>query len=107
MGHGLTALIEITLDHQGTEQQQAFEARAVLDGADAIVFTGGIGENDAVVRTEICDGLSSLGVRLDTARHHAMTNPISSAGARCAVHVLPSLEDEQIARHTAALIGTV
>ncbi len=33
MGHGLTALIEITLDHQGTEQQQAFEARAVLDDA--------------------------------------------------------------------------
>ncbi len=80
---------------------------AVLDGADAIVFTGGIGENDAVVRTEICDGLSSLGVRLDTARHRALTNPITSADARCAVHVLPSLEDEQIARHTAALIGTV
>ena len=33
LGHGLTALIEITLDQQGTEQQQAFEARAVLDGA--------------------------------------------------------------------------
>lgn len=33
MGHGLTALIEITLDHQGTEQQQAFEARVMLDGA--------------------------------------------------------------------------
>lgn len=33
LGHGLTALVEITLDRQGTEQQQVFEARVVLDGA--------------------------------------------------------------------------
>lgn len=33
LGHGLTALVEITLDRQGTEQQEAFEARVVLDGA--------------------------------------------------------------------------
>ena len=78
---------------------------AVLDGADAIVFTGGIGENDAAVRTEVCAGLSSLGIQLDEARHRALANPISSADARCAVHVLPSQEDEQIALHAAALIG--
>ncbi len=75
----------------------------VLDGADAIVFTGGIGEHDAAVRAEICAGLSSLGVRLDEARHRALTNPISSHSSSCRVLVLPSLEDEQIARHTAAL----
>ena len=33
LGHGLTALVEITLDRQGAEQQEAFEARVVLDGA--------------------------------------------------------------------------
>ena len=33
LGHGLTALVEITLDRQGTEQQEVFEARVVLDGA--------------------------------------------------------------------------
>ena len=33
LGHGLTALVEITLDRQGSEQQEAFEARVVLDGA--------------------------------------------------------------------------
>jgi len=76
---------------------------AVLDGVDAIVFTGGIGEHDAAVRAEVCTGLSSLGVRLDEARHRALVNPISSAGSSCRVHVLPSLEDEQIARHTAAV----
>ena len=78
---------------------------AVLDGVDAIVFTGGIGEHDAAVRAEVCTGLSSLGVRLDEARHRALANPISSAGSSCEVHVLPSLEDEQIARHTGALLS--
>ncbi len=76
----------------------------MLDGVDAIVFTGGIGEHDAAVRAEICAGLSSLGVRLDEARHRALANPISSAGSSCEVHVLPSLEDEQIAWHTTALV---
>ena len=78
---------------------------AVLDGADAIVFTGGIGENDAAVRAEICLGLSSLGVKIDQARHRALANPISRVSSSCQVHVLPSLEDEQIALHTAALVG--
>ncbi len=79
---------------------------AALDGVDAIVFTGGIGEHDAAVRAEVCAGLSSLGVRLDEARHRALANPISSADSRCQLHVLPSLEDEQIARHTGALVGS-
>jgi acetate kinase len=77
----------------------------VLDGVDAIVFTGGIGEHDAAVRAEVCAGLSSLGVRLDEVRHRALANPISSTGSNCQVLVLPSLEDEQIARHTGALVG--
>ena len=78
---------------------------AVLDGVDAIVFTGGIGEHDAAVRAEVCMGLLSLGVQLDEARHRALINPISTTGSSCRVHVLPSLEDEQIARHTWALVG--
>ncbi len=77
----------------------------VLDGVDAIVFTGGIGEHDTAVRAEVCAGLSSLGVRLDEARHRGLANPVSSEGSTCQVLVLPSLEDEQIARHTHALVG--
>jgi len=77
----------------------------VLDGVDAIVFTGGIGEHDAVVRGEICAGLASLGVHLDEARHGLLVNPISHSDSSCQVQVLPSLEDEQIARHTAALVA--
>ena len=73
---------------------------AVLDGVDLVVFTGGIGENDAQVRATICEGLSWIGVRLDQVRNQSASNPINSAASRCSVRVLSSQEDEQIARHT-------
>ena len=78
---------------------------AVLGGLDMLVFTGGIGENDAHVRTEICDGLSWIGVRLDESRNRAASNPVSDGGSRCRVNVLASQEDEQIALHTWALLA--
>ena len=61
---------------------------AVLDGIDLIVFTGGIGENDGAVRESICAGLSWAGVSLGPAPSNVL------------MKVLPSQEDEQIARHT-------
>ena len=73
---------------------------AALDGFDLLVFTGGIGENDAPVRAEICAGLSWLGVSLDKARNRAANNPINDSASCCSVRVLASREDEQIARHT-------
>ena len=76
---------------------------AALGGADMIVFTGGIGENDAAARAAICGGLEWIGVSLDAARNRSVANPISDAASRCLVLVLPSQEDEQIARHTWAL----
>lgn len=77
---------------------------AALEGADMLVFTGGIGENDAEARAAICNGLSWLGISLDEARNSSATNPISGPSSRCAVLVLPSQEDEQIAKHTYDLI---
>jgi acetate kinase len=68
-----------------------------------IVFTGGVGENDGEARAAICDGLSWIGVSLDEVRNRSAHNPISDAASRCSVLVLPSQEDEQIARHTWAL----
>jgi acetate kinase len=79
---------------------------AALGGVDQVVFTGGIGENDAEVRAAICAGLSWIGLRLDDARNQTANNPISEAGSRCRVQVLASQEDQQIARHTAALTQT-
>ena len=78
---------------------------AVLDGLDMLVFTGGIGENDAQVRAEICSGLSWIGVSLDESRNRAASNPVSDGTSRCQVLVLPSQEDEQIARHAWALLA--
>lgn len=76
---------------------------AVLGGVDLIVFTGGIGENDALVREAICAGLSWIGVGFDELRNRSADNPISDAASRCRLLVLPSQEDEQIARHASAL----
>lgn len=78
---------------------------AVLDGLDLLVFTGGIGENDAVVRASICAGLSWFGVSLDEARNRSASNPVNHAASRCSVRVLASKEDEQIARHAWALVA--
>ena len=77
---------------------------AALDGVDLVVFTGGIGENDGEARAAICGGLSWIGVSLDEARNRSANNPINDAASRCRVLVLTSQEDEQIARHTRALI---
>jgi acetate kinase len=73
---------------------------AALDGVDLIVFTGGIGENDGTVRAAICGGLAWSGISLDEARNRSAANPISAPTSRCAVQVLRSQEDEQIARHS-------
>ena len=73
---------------------------AALDGADMVVFTGGIGENDWQVRAAICGGLNWIGVSLDDARNRPASNPINDPASRCTVQVLASQEEEQIARLT-------
>ena len=77
---------------------------AALEGVDLIVFTGGIGENDAKSRATICTGLSWIGVSLDDARNRSAKNPISGPESRCQVQVLVSQEGEEIARHTWTLL---
>lgn len=77
---------------------------AVLGGVDMLVFTGGIGENDAQVRAAICSGLAWIGVSVDESRNRSASNPVSNGASRCQVLVLASQEDEQIARHAWALL---
>jgi acetate kinase len=72
-------------------RKQLAAMAAVLGGAGLIVFTGGIGENDAAVRDAICSGLPGLSTG-------------TGAGNSGGVRVVASQEDEQIALHTAALI---
>jgi acetate kinase len=73
---------------------------SALGGIDLIVFTGGIGENDAKVRAAICRGLSFAGISADDAEHR-------SAASRGSVCVLPAQEEEQIARHAWGLTSGV
>jgi len=86
-------------------RKQIVAMMAVLNGADMIVFTGGIGENDAIARAIICADLGWAGVTLNDGRNKIRSNPVSDAATGCAVWVLPSQEDEQIARHTAAVLS--
>ena len=82
---------------------------AGMNGADAIAFTGGIGENSADIRMSICDRLSWLGVRLDPdlnrESHDGVEGLISTAESRLAVYVIPTNEELLIARDTVRLIG--
>jgi acetate kinase len=78
---------------------------AVLGGLDTLVFTGGIGENAAAVRSEICGGLEHLGIELDGERNEAHADVISALGSDCVVRVVRTDEDLVIARHTAALVA--
>jgi acetate kinase len=81
---------------------------AALDGADAIVFAGGIGEHAADVRAQICDGLGWLGVTLDAgANARAIAGAetrISAEGSRVEVWVIPTDEELLIARDTVRVI---
>lgn len=88
-------------------RKQIAAMAAVLHGLDLIVFTGGIGEHDPKVRAAVCSGLSWMGVSLDEARNRSGGGPINDPASPCEVRVLPSQEDEQIARHTRALLGSV
>jgi len=81
-------------------RKQVAAMGAVLGRLDMLVFTGGIGKNDAQVRAQICAGLSWIDVSLYESRNRAATNPMSDGAARCLVLVLASQEDEQIARVT-------
>lgn len=71
-----------------------------LGGADAIVFTGGIGERAAVIRRRICDGVAFMGARLDADLNAATGTVISEAGSPIAVLVIPTDEALVVARHT-------
>ena len=78
---------------------------AALGGVDAVVFTGGIGENSEQVREMVCRDAAWLGVELD-ADANARGGPcISAAGSRVKAWVIPTNEELMIARHTKRVIG--
>ena len=95
-----------------------------LNGIDTLVFTGGIGEHDAIVRQKICDQLIYLKIVLNDEKNRNEKNSdaknlqvktnntddittISDANSACAVRVIKSQENAQIARHAAILLKLI
>ena len=81
---------------------------AAMNGADAVIFTGGIGENSGEVRARICEGLKWLGIELDDELNRAHPSGgeelISKNGSRVAVYVIPTDEELLIARDSVRCI---
>jgi acetate kinase len=89
---------------------KAIAGFVALHGADALVFTGGIGEHDAATRAEIAGGLRGLGVELEDAANRmedaaagGAVRKISDEDSRVAVYVVPAEEDRMIAWHVARM----
>ncbi|HET9299990.1 MAG TPA: acetate kinase, partial [Candidatus Polarisedimenticolaceae bacterium] len=80
-------------------------------GTDALIFTGGIGENAPVVREKICRGLEFLGLRLDPGRNATVQGgaigAITAEGARLPAYVIPTDEELLIARDTVRVVENV
>ncbi len=76
---------------------------AVLGGLDAVVFTGGIGENAAPVRLKACEGLDALGIAVDEKRNAANETTISTGPVK--VLVIPTNEELAIGRATVRVLG--
>lgn len=86
---------------------------AAMGGIDALVFTGGIGENSASMRRRICDGLEFMGVTLDIDRNQRVdladraAPELQSWGSRVRVIVTETQEQLQIARETATALAVI
>ncbi len=81
---------------------------AAMNGLDAVLFTGGIGENEALVRKMACEDMDFLGIKLDDKINESTrgeTIRISSPDSKVEVWIVPTNEELLIARDTLALIS--
>ena len=76
---------------------------SALEGIELLVFTGGIGEHAAPIRSRICSRLGYLGILVEDGLNNQNSRTISGTGSKCIVQVIPTDEDLQIARHCAKL----
>ncbi|MDD3338818.1 MAG: acetate kinase [Lachnospiraceae bacterium] len=79
---------------------------AAMNGVDAIAFTAGVGENDALVREDICASLTYLGIDFDSEANKVRGKEtlISKADSKVAVVMIPTDEEMAICRETVALV---
>jgi len=79
---------------------------AALGGLDGVVFTAGVGENAAPIRSAICRACGWLGLELDEAANSEHRTRISTPKSRVAAYVIKTDENLMIARHARALVGS-
>ena len=80
----------------------------IIGGADAIIMTGGIGENSSEARERIVGRLGALGIKLDKAKNaktRGVVATISAKGSKIPVIVLPTNEEMMIAKDTVRVLG--
>ncbi|HSF42205.1 MAG TPA: acetate kinase [Thermoanaerobaculia bacterium] len=84
---------------------------ARMNGADAVVFAGGIGENSPEIRRRICADMDFLGIAVDPERNEALTagkeGEIGAEGSRVRLYVIPTNEELLIARDTVRTVHGV
>jgi len=73
---------------------------AALGGLDALIFTGGIGEHSAVIRSKVCRQAAWLGLELDDSANEASATRISTLNSKCSAWIVPTDENRMIAQHT-------
>jgi acetate kinase len=78
---------------------------AALGGIDALVFSGGIGQNDSATRAEVVEGCRWMGAMLDAKRNALGEGRVSADTSRIPVWVIPTDEERLIARHTMEAIA--
>jgi acetate kinase len=78
---------------------------AAIDGVDALVFTGGIGEHAVAIRERICRDAAWLGVEIDAKANAGGGPRISVEKAAVSTWVIPTDEERMIARHTREVLG--
>ncbi len=76
---------------------------AALEGIDGLVFTAGIGEHSATVRSRVCQGLGWLGIAIDETSNQRHAAVISTGASTVEVRVMPTNEERMIAIHALAL----
>ncbi len=106
-GDPVAMLVESMLCHQLVKYIGGFAA--AMGGIDAVVFTGGIGENNPQYRTRVADKLAFLGTAIDEEKNHLRGEEveISVPGSKLKMFVIPTDEELVIARDTKAIVDSL
>ena len=100
---------QLALDIQVYEIKKYVGAfAAAMGGVDAVLFTGGIGENDKNVRLGVCSGMEYMGIKIDAElndKFSGQEHEISTADSKVKVWIVPTNEELMIARDTLMIVS--